>query len=469
MTDLVDLSLPPAVAGLLDRWGYSAAHPALREVAPTATRGHNLVLAWPPAARYAVPACAALLTRLVPGSGLGLVLAPPHALEEWAAAVFPLARAAGLAALAAARPARPARLLREGGLDLLITDPETALELLSRSALKLERVTWLLLAWPEFFIAEQLTAVMQDLPRDTQRVLHLAEPPAQHELVERYAWRALISGPLARMEAGPAGAGLPSVRTVAVSWSGRAAALRGLLEVLDPAEAVLWAADAESANQADRELAERGVAITTGEAPSTRLVIAWDLPPPERLDQLSRAGEVVLLVPVHGAGYVARVTGKQQPLRLPGALEQARGQAAARRQAIERTLEGEDLSSDLIALAPLFERHDPARVAAALYRLGSQTGAGVSTGPGAGAGPAPAPTTAQVWIGVGRKDEASANDIVAALTREIGVDRRQIGRIEIRDLYSLVELPAPDAEDICRRLTGRTIRKRRVVARLDRK
>jgi ATP-dependent RNA helicase DeaD len=70
---------------------------------------------------------------------------------------------------------------------------------------------------------------------------------------------------------------------------------------------------------------------------------------------------------------------------------------------------------------------------------------------------------------VGRKDEASANDIVAALTREIGVDRRQIGRIEIRDLYSLVELPAPDAEDICRRLTGRTIRKRRVVARLDRK
>ena len=46
--------------------------------------------------------------------------------------------------------------------------------------------------------------------------------------------------------------------------------------------------------------------------------------------------------------------------------------------------------------------------------------------------------------------------------------RESIGRIELRDGFSLIEVPAGDAERIARALSGATIRKKRLVARVDR-
>jgi hypothetical protein len=47
------------------------------------------------------------------------------------------------------------------------------------------------------------------------------------------------------------------------------------------------------------------------------------------------------------------------------------------------------------------------------------------------------------------------------------VNKENIGRIELRDAYSLVEIPAVDAEKIALALNGVTIRRRRVTARVD--
>ncbi len=457
MPGLVELHLAPPVASLLEAWGYSADDPALREQAPAAARGNNLLLAVPPAARYATPALAGLASAVTPGGLRAVVLAPAPALAEWADVGMPLAAAAGRRVHVASRAARAARLLRDGLVELLVTSPSTAADLLARSALKLEGVQYLLLAWPDLYPSEEpLTALMQEFPRECCRILQPATPGARPDLVERYARRAFTSGPLAQPDSPAA---RPAVRTVQVAWRERGAALPAVLDVLDPANAVVWAADRGSAERAAQVPLSGEVAVVTGDAPSASTIVAWDLPAPARLAQLAAAGEVVLLVPPHGLGYVARVAGKQHPLRLPGAVDDARDQASARRAAIERVIEQEDLTAELLALAPLFERRDPALVAAALARLLATS---ARPEPAAGTG------VAQVWIGVGRKDEASANDIVAALTKDVGVDRTKIGRIEIRELYSLVELPAAEAEEICRRLSGRTIRRRRVVARLDR-
>jgi ATP-dependent RNA helicase DeaD len=76
--------------------------------------------------------------------------------------------------------------------------------------------------------------------------------------------------------------------------------------------------------------------------------------------------------------------------------------------------------------------------------------------------------TARIYVGVGKKDGATVNDIVAVLTKEVRVDRGKIGRVELRDAYSLVELPAQEAERIARALSGATIRRKRVTARVDR-
>jgi ATP-dependent RNA helicase DeaD len=76
--------------------------------------------------------------------------------------------------------------------------------------------------------------------------------------------------------------------------------------------------------------------------------------------------------------------------------------------------------------------------------------------------------TARVWVGVGKKDGATPNDFVGVLTKELHYDRANIGKIEVRELYSLIEIPAGEAEALAGRLTGVTIRRRRVTARIDR-
>ena len=87
-------------------------------------------------------------------------------------------------------------------------------------------------------------------------------------------------------------------------------------------------------------------------------------------------------------------------------------------------------------------------------------------------GATPLPSTGtervKVFVGVGKKDRASAKDLVGALIREAGVAKDDIGRIEVRETFSIVEVGAGAADRAVRGLTGTTIRGRRVLARLDR-
>ena len=61
MSDLTEFHLAPAVAETLGALGYTAADGAVRDQCAMAARGHNLVLAWPPAACYSAPASAGAL------------------------------------------------------------------------------------------------------------------------------------------------------------------------------------------------------------------------------------------------------------------------------------------------------------------------------------------------------------------------------------------------------------------------
>jgi len=54
------------------------------------------------------------------------------------------------------------------------------------------------------------------------------------------------------------------------------------------------------------------------------------------------------------------------------------------------------------------------------------------------------------------------------MAKELRVPREDIGRIDLRETFSLIELPAGDAERIAQSLNGRTIRRRKVTARLER-
>ena len=463
MAGLEELHLAPQIAAALERLGWTAADPLVREAAPTAARGHNLVAVAPPAPAYAAPALAGMLSRLGPQRG-GLLLCPAVQLEDWGTLVHTLAGGAGIRVQIAHVAARATRRLKAGTVDLLVTTPETALALHTRSALQMETLASVLLAWPEAWEeAESLAPLMADLPKESQRIVLSGAPERVADLVERYARRALTLGAPTE-PAGPTG----PVRTVAVPWARRAAALGELVELLDPASISVWTADRAQHAAIGRAvaLAEPELQLSTGDAPAAEVVIAFDPPSPARLRQLLAAGEVVLLVPPGTEGYVAMIAAPQRPLRLSGLVETVTSTASAKRSVIVRALESARPERALLTLAPLFERYDPSAVAAALFELWS--GAAEAT---AATLPAPLPdipATAKIYVGVGKKDGATVNDLVAVLTKELRVERGKIGRVELRDAYALVEIPAQEAEKVASALNGVTIRRRRVTARVDR-
>jgi hypothetical protein len=454
------LHLTPAVAESLERLGWSVDGAVLREAAPTAARGHNLVLVTPPAPVYAVPALAGLVSRVERG-GHALLLGPASQLQEWGGQASALAEGSSLRIQVAHGTARAMRRLRGEGVDLLITTPDTALALHRRSALGVDGVVGVLLAWPESWEDEAgLAPLMQDLPKDVQRIVVTTDQARAADLVERYARRALTLGTVE----GPAPEPVGPVRTATVSWERRASALADLVELLDPASLAVWTVDRGHHPAIARAIASADpeVHIATGDAPKASLVIAFDPPSPARLRQLLGAGEVVLLAPPETTGYLERIAAPRRPFRLPGLLDAVTTAAGAKRAAIVRALEAGPPERALLTLAPLFERYDPAAVAAALYDLWTAAGSSV---------PAPVPdipATARVFVGVGKKDGATVNDLVAILTKDVRVERGRIGRVELRDAFALVEIPAQEAERVASALNGMTIRRKRVIARVDR-
>jgi len=467
-----DYHLSAPLAAALQALGWQDTDRLVRETAPSAARGHSLLVTTPPSARYAVPTLAGLFSRCAAGGPITLLACPESSLHEWAAAVAPLAQAAGLSFHMAAGASRAARRTKAGGADVLVAPPRVLLALQRRSALKIEPEAppQLVLAWPELFEPEDdLEPLMQDLPKTAQHILITTDPNAVQSLVQRHLWKAPAFGDAPRRLTD---AVCKRVRTVVVPWDQRAAAIPALLEVLDPATVAIWVADpaTEVALGARIRCEIPEASTVSGDAPPADLIVAYDLPSAERLEQLAAAGSVVLMVPPLAAPYVGRMAPGHGSLRLPGVLEAKKSEAATRRTGIAQAIEAGPPGGALLALAPLFERYEPTAVAAALYQLWTQPGERAPVpAPAAPAQPfGDIPATAKLWVGIGKKDNVTANDLVATLTREVRVDRADIGKIDIRELYTLVELPARDIERIGRAVNGLTIKKRRVTARVDR-
>ena len=473
--DMERLQLTAAVGDALGALGWTADDARVRDAAPTAARGHALIVVAPPAAAYAGPALAGLISRLASEGGRALVIAPAPELAEWGALTHALSRASALRVQTAHGVARAARRLRSDALDLLVASPAATRALLLRGALKATALNAVVVAGPERWEdIEPLELLMGDLPAEAQRIIVASDAETAAHLGERYARRALVLGAPAPDTRAPAPIG--PVRTVGVAWERRASALADLLEVLDPASLTVWTADRSrhAAIGAVLPGGDSAIRVVTGDVPKADVVVAFDPPDHERLRRLADAGDVVLLVPPGTERWMARIAEPPRPLRVPGAVDGAEAAAAARRAMVVRSIETGGAERALLGLGPLLERYDPTIVAAALYDLWTTAGSAPAAGTLSG-GPADQPTAeragsrpVKVFVGVGRNEGATPNDLVAVLTKEVRVPKEQIGRIEVRDNYMLVELPEWDAPRIAEALSGREIRRKRVVAKLDR-
>jgi ATP-dependent RNA helicase DeaD len=82
-------------------------------------------------------------------------------------------------------------------------------------------------------------------------------------------------------------------------------------------------------------------------------------------------------------------------------------------------------------------------------------------------GPPPS-AFARLYVGVGNRDGVRPGDLVGAIAGEANIPGAQVGRIDIRDSFSVVEVHADVAEQVIRAVNGTTLKGRSVRVDYDR-
>jgi len=412
-------------------------------------RGRPVVLVTPPAVEQ-VGNLWELVGPATPGHGPGvsphvlIVCADPATAAEWAAAAPAEMRAHAVTGLA-----RSAQILAQGLVHVLTGEVNDLAALVQRSALKLEQVSAVVIAWPETLIAGDRAATLDTMLaelRDARRIVLSWNPAALADFLERHARRAELVGTPGRDESGKQLPPVCRARFAIVPSFHRSVAVHDTLDALGATKAFIWT----------------GGPIAPPDQPPDAVVCSA-LPTRDELAMLARIGEPVLLLKAPQLAY-ARSIAALAPLTLPGVADRARDRVEELRDRVARRIAAGGVDAELALLDPLFQRFDPAEVAGALLAMLHEP----QDEKEEAAAPLAPDARVKLFVNVGKRDRASAKDLVGALIREAGVAKADIGRIEVRDSFSLVELAPPAAQQAVQKLAGAMIRGRRVAPRLDR-
>jgi ATP-dependent RNA helicase DeaD len=415
-----------------------------------------------------------------------LLVAPdPDAAISLARAASSLAQAVGLRIIPASSVRRATRLLRVRPAHGVIGAPTELLELVRTSVLKLEQVRALVLAWVDEIVddaasREALEAVLAEVPKDAARtIIASRQTPEVEQLIERYARRARRSGDGATTVAAT------PIRYISTSAWGRLPTLQRVLDDLDPEVAAIFT----RSDATERELRELLESLGhTGDDASVRItrggpvieadtLVLLDIPTREELRAVMGGATptVVAIVQPRQLDTVRALAGGAPvtPLHASGAPVRARKRVAAMRSQLREVLASGIPAHELLALEPLLEEYDAVELAAAALRLLERererarevvraVPASVVAAPAASSG-----SWTRIFVGAGTRDRVGPGDLVGAITGEAGVTRESIGKIDLRENHSLVEIASGDAERVAAALTGTMLRGRRVIARLD--
>ncbi len=422
--------------------------------------GKNLVYVSPPAWWATLPLFDRCPTPGTPGQHT-LVLAS-HAADVTEAGIV-LRHCDGLGAVHAATGlARTVRLLTCDATNTVVTSPSDALALFERSALKAGVLKRIVIAWPEMIMqegaADQLDAVLAETA-GIQRIVITSDQGAVGDFVERHARRAPMVTSCAQPEQPTA-----QVRYSVANYQNVAVAVHNSLDILDPGTAIIWdprpGAEARwrefSADPMVRVTREPGTA-------SVDLAIAAELPTAEALDSLAViAGEILTIVRASQIRYLQRITERARFLQLPSEVDRVRDRAARLRDEVRDLVIRRSGTSEILALAPLFDTYDPATIASA---LAADRLAGQAESPAE----AQLPTWVRLHANVGRINNVTTGDIVGAILNQVGIAKRQVGKVELRDKFSLIEVRAEVAQRVLRGFDGLVIKGKKVTARIDRR
>lgn len=218
----------------------------------------------------------------------------------------------------------------------------------------------------------------------------------------------------------------------------------------------------------------------SGVAPDALMTVSADVPPDADALDRRHGGEVgtnVVLVRPRELPHLRRAA-----LEAGYRLEEVSLREGARDREndfltrIEEALRQEDLGAYLTLLDPLLERWTGPEVAAALAAMvrrmpeggqdGDETTAAAGRRSTVERGRPPA--WAHLFLSIGKRDGVGPGDLVGAITGEAGLKGEQVGRIDVKDNFSRVEVEDAQAHRVIAALNGISIRGRSVRADFDR-
>jgi DbpA RNA binding domain len=405
-------------------------------------RSRHVVLVTPPAVEQA-----AAVWELVSAGTPALFVCLDHTVAaDWADLA---SRPPGLRVHAVTSLGRTAALLKLSPPDVLAGAPEDLAALAAMSLLKLDAVVTVVLAWPESSTDPAPGGALDTLLAETRhaaRVVLSWNPPALADLLERHAHRAEVIGELPLDSEGRSPGPIGPAKYAVTPAGRRAGALREVADALRAVQPVIWSGGDIPASLA-------------GDA-----LLCSVLPTRAQFTALAKLAAPVLLLTPAQLPYARTIAAPLTPVALSSGADRGLTRVDRLRGQVANLIDGGRVDTELAALAPLFERYDAAEVAAALFALSRKEPAGDAEGPAA----APAPQWVKLFVSVGKKDGAGAKDLVGALIREAGLARDDLGRIELRETFSLVDIAPTAVERAIAGLTGKTIRGRRVQVRRER-
>src|SRR5690554_3094559 len=489
-----DLGLRPELVEAARAAGYVTPAPLQRSAVPVLRRGGNAVLYGSSGAGVVAAYGLGVLDRLAGGEGRGLrglvVAASDAAAERIALSLARLAGPAGVSVAAVGPGWAP------GVPDVVVASAETALREVEASRLKLDTLESFVLDSASAVLVlsgrEVVEALTVSVPREAQRVVVTAEAtPEVESYVERHVRRALwIPGRPAVAEETPAVRGVlgyavapegGKAELLAALVANGAVRLPAALHCRTGASAVaarealelrgFHAGDPEpgpAPGSAVFRLATRDAVMLSGGVANT---VSYDVPfDAESLGERHAGGGVVLVL-ARELPHLRQIAADAQfTLEAVGAEPvAARGELDAYRARIRRAVREEDIGAQLLVLEPLLAEFSAAEVAAALSALLRQRApAPAPAAAAAPAGPAPRPWV-RLFVSAGQRDHVRPGDLVGAITGEAGITGEDVGRIEIRDTFSIVEVAAESAERVIQALNGVTLKGRSLRVDYDRK
>jgi ATP-dependent RNA helicase DeaD len=489
-----DLGVAPELAEALAAEGIETPTPLQRDAIPIIRKGNNLVLEAGPGSGLLVGWATGLIER-IEAAGEGPRVLVLNSTDE---AADQLAEA--MARLTVGTDHRVAALggawVRPETADIVLGTPTSILRVVAENNLSLALVEAVVVDQAQLLESvgrlPGVEQVFDYLPEGTQRVLSaLPITPAVADLVDR-AFKRTVTIPSTMNEVT---ASRGTVRFRITPEPREAAALNVIESLLGDGarHALVYCRTEDRAADIGDYLTLHG--FTAG-APGDESVPVWlgvdalearaqakdvegvvvvscDCPADD--DTLDRrhsmgADNVVVLLPREVA-HLKRLGRRTGYETVPFPPKSGPNDSVAQlRETIDRAMETEDITPYLVALEPLLARYDAAEIAAAaLALLRKKTTTASPAQPHRAAAQATGtPSWAKLFITVGERDGLEKGDLLGAITGEAGIDGAAVGRIDIKESHSVVEVHDAVARNVIQALNGTSIKGRSARVDFDR-